>query len=101
MSLLSAADQAGTVLALGETYQVSLHGVPVFTVQAIYANGGQEMMLSGGEVVTLPTTLTMLKTELDRISKDYTITTPDGQFKIFGGAVPNGQGLVRIEIVKR
>ena len=101
MSLLSAADQAGTVLALGETYQVSLHGVPAFTVTAIYANGGESMMLGNGEVVTLPTTMTMLKADFDRISKDHTITTADGQFKIFGGAVPNGQGLVRIEIVKR
>ena len=82
MPLISAADNASMLKALGETYPVSLHGVPALTVTAIYANGGEEMMLAGGEIVTLPTTMTMLKTDLDKISKDHTITTADGQFKI-------------------
>jgi len=87
--------------ALGETLPVLLHGVAAFTVVGIYDKGGQLMPINEVEAVVSKPSLIVSPTDAARISKEHTIRTEDGDLKTFGGAVPTGTGLGRIELIKR
>lgn len=84
----------------GGTFPLSLHGIADGTVQGDYNGGGDEMQLATGEIVVTRPTLYLSEADAARISKDHTLTTKDGDMRVFGSGIPDGTGNTTLTLVK-
>ena len=102
MSLIdqAAADIAALFPEISGRYEVTLYGVPVFTLAGRYDRGGRLQAINEAEVVITKPSFVVASLDAPRLSKDHAIATPDGSFKIFGGGVQNGLGLTSFDLIK-